>query len=134
MLSTHPRTHILELTREREIPITEQQYKALKSDQKLAGYNDALEIRDPDTWKVLHDGLWKDFAWFRELERQNTSWMRYVCDFATRHTMNESCDCHVKYWVFPIEFKTKLWELYPNKYPSTITEHEKQTILKSLWK
>ena len=49
MLSTHPRTHILELTREREIPITEQQYKALKLAQKLAGYNDALEIRDPDT-------------------------------------------------------------------------------------
>jgi hypothetical protein len=49
MLSTNPRTHILELTKDREIPITEQQYRALKSAQKLAGYNDALEIKDPDT-------------------------------------------------------------------------------------
>lgn len=134
MLSTNPRTHILELTKDREIPITEKQYKMLKANQKLANYSDSLEIKDPDTWKILHDGLWKDFLWFRELERADTSNMRYVCDFANRHHMTESCNCSVKYWLYPIEFKQKLWELYPNKFPSTITEQEKQIILKALWK
>lgn len=132
MLSKNLRTHILELTRDREIPITELQYKQLKNAQKLAWYNDTLEIRDPDTWKILHDGLWKDFTWFRELERTDASWMRYICDFATRHTMNEDCKCHEKYWLYPIEFKQKLWELYPSKYPSTITEQEKMNILKAM--
>lgn len=129
MLSTNPRTHILELTKDREIPITEHQYKQLKNAQKLAGYNESLEIRDPDTWKLLHDGLWKDFAWFRELQRTDTSWMRYVCDFWNRHTMNEVCECSKKYGIYPIEFKTKLWEIYPNKYPSTITIDEQREIL-----
>lgn len=132
MLSTNPRTHILELTRDREIPITEMQYKQLKASQKLSSYNDVLEIKDPDTWKILHDWLWKDFAWFKELERVDTSDLRYICDFATRHPISESCGCPEKYWFYPVEFRSKLYELYPNKYPSTITEDEKREILKSM--
>jgi hypothetical protein len=104
----------------------------LKSAQKLAGYNDALEIKDPDTWKILHDWLWKDFAWFRELERIDSSNLRYVCDFSTRHTMNESCNCKEKYDLYPVEFRTKLYELYPTKFPSTINSEEKWKILNAL--
>lgn len=133
MLTHNLRTHILELTKDREIPITEQQYKALKSAQKLAGYNDALEIRDPDTWKMLHDGLWKDFAWFRELERSKHVWASYICDFWISHPIHESCSDIQKFKVSPIVFRTALWALYPNvKYPSQVTPEMRTKVLYSL--
>lgn len=134
MLSTNPRTHVIELTRERELFITEKQYKALKSAQKLANFWDSLEIHDADTGKIIHDWLWKDFTGFRELVRVDTSGTKWICDFATRHPLNETCDCKDKYDLFPVEFRTKLYELYPLKFPSTITDDEKRTILKALWK
>ena len=134
MLSTNPRTHVIEFTKDRELFITEKQYKALKSAQKLANFSDALEIHDADTGKIIHDWLWKDFTGFRELVREDTSGMKWVCDFATRHSMHDKCECKERYWLFPVEFRTKLYELYPTKFPSTITEQEKQIILKSLWK
>ena len=134
MLSTHPRTHILELTRDREIFITERQYKQLKADQKLASFSQPLEIHDADTGKLIHDWLWKDVAWFRELVRQDTTGTNWICDFATRHPIHELCDCKEKYNLFPVEFRTKVYELYPMKFTSNITEEEKRVVLKSFWK
>lgn len=132
MLTIHPRTHILELTKDREIRITEIQYKKLKQDQKLAWFNDALEIRDPDTWKILHDGLWKDFSWFREIHRQDSSGMNAVCDFWNRHSIFQECDCHIKYWFSHIKFQNIMIKMYPNKYPMTLTSEERNNILKKL--
>ena len=133
MLSTNPRTHILELTRDREIPITEHQYTSLKQAQRLSSYNDVLEIKDPDTWAMLHDWLWRDFSGFREIKKPWWNYTWWICDYATHHTMSEdTCNCHSKYNFPPIVFRTKLFELFPLKYPSTITNQEKQIILKAI--
>lgn len=133
MLTTNLRTHILELTRDREIPITEQQYKALKNAQKLAGYNDTLEIHDADTWKILHDGLWKDFSWFRELPKSPHVWASFICDFWIRHPIHESCTDSEKYGVSPIVFRTALFSIYPNiKHSSQITPEMRNKVLESI--
>lgn len=130
MLTKNLRTHILELTKDREIPITQEQYKALKNAQKIASYNDALEIHDPDTQKILHDGLWKDFVWFRELERSEHVGASIICDFWNRHPIHESCDCSDKYKISPIIFRMKLAEKYPNiKYSRQITWKIRNEIL-----
>lgn len=129
MLSIHPRTHILELTKDREIHITQEQYRALKIAQKISSYNESLEIRDPDTWKILHDWLWKDFAWFREIERSSNGQDRYVCDFSTRHPMQEICDCSNKYNIPPVLFREKMNQLFPHRYAITLSAQEKNTIL-----
>ncbi len=131
MLTTNPRTHILELTKDREIPITENQYQKLKIDQKLANYSDSLEIHDADTGKTLHDWLWRDYLWFREIVRQQNGWDRYVCDFAVRHSMHEVCECKDKYGIFPIQFTEWLNKMFPMRHATTITPSEKNLILSS---
>lgn len=132
MLTKNLRTHILELTKDREIPITQEQYIKLKNAQKLAWYNDTLEVFDADTKKLLHDGLWKDFAWFREIERSNLSGSNFVCDFWNRHTIHEDCKCSEKYNVSPIVFRTAVFSIYPNiKYPTQITPEIRNKVLAS---
>lgn len=136
MFTTTPtlntRTHILELTRDREIPITYEQYKAIKIMQKIDKYNDPLEIRDPDSWQIIHDGLMRDIIWFREIERRSDWWDRYVCDFAVRHPIQDTCNCSNTYRMPPIVFRSKMIELYPWRYSSTLTVNEKNTVLKSI--
>lgn len=132
MLTTNTRTHILELTKDREIPITEKQYKQLKASQQLAWYNDTLEIHDADTGKLIHDWLWKDFSWFREIQRSNVSGAKYVCDYWIRHPISESCTCSNKYKMPPIIFRAFLRELYPSvQYPSQVTPEMRNKILSS---
>jgi hypothetical protein len=134
MITTNPRTHTLLLTHDRSIQITESQYKSIKAMQKLYKWTDPLEIRDIDSWKILHDGLMKDIVGFREIERGDSSGMQWVCDFATRHGLKDPCNCAVKYNMPPIVFRFKLNELYPWKYASTITEEEKSKILTAIRK
>lgn len=132
MLTKNIRTHMLELTKDREIPITQEQYKALKNAQKLAGYNDTLEVRDADSWKLLHDGLWKDFSWFREIPKSEHVWATFICDFWIRHSIHETCECSEKYKISPIAFRTAVRSIYPEvKYPSQVTGEMRNKVLSS---
>lgn len=135
MLTKNLRTHILELTKDREIPITQEQYKAIKNMQRLEKYTDPLEIRDADTGKMLHDWLMRDIIWFREVERSEYIGSQFVCDFWIRHPINDPCDCSEKYWMSPIVFRTALYSLYPNvTNAKQITPEMRNKILSSLSK
>lgn len=127
-LSTNIRTHILELTKDREIPITTEQYNAIKASQQLDRWNDPLEIHDPDTGKILHDWLMKDILGFREIEKSNHVGSKYVCDFAIRHPISEECKCSVNYRKFPVDFRMKAWELY-QKYPIQLSDSQRISVL-----
>lgn len=130
-LSTNIRTHILELTKDREIPITTEQYKAIKTSQQLDKWNDPLEIHDPDTGKILHDWLIKDILGFREIEKSNHVGSKYVCDFAIRHPISEECKCSENYRKYPIDFRKKAYSLF-KKYPIALTISERKTVLDSI--
>lgn len=132
MLTNNLRTKLVILSDDREIAITEQQYLAIKADQNVGKYNDPVLIRDADTKETLFD--WKIWAIkeFRDIKINENAWNKYVCDFATRHTIHESCTCHEKYWVYPVEFRMKMHEMFPLKYASTLTNEEKNQILKNI--
>ncbi len=132
-LSTTIATHYAWIEKEnKKIPLSDRMATELRNILKnwqWSQYITIPNISDP-IWEPAWEWRASDVT-IKKSEIKQT-WTRYVCDFATRHSMNESCNCHEKYNVFPIQFKQKLWELYPDKYPSTITESEKQIILKSL--
>lgn len=132
MLTNNLRTKIVILSDDREIAITEQQYLAIKADQNVWKYNDPVLIRDADTKETLFDGKIWAIREFRDIKRNENTWNMYVCDYATRHTIHESCNCQEKYWVHPIEFRMKMHDMFPMKYASTLTKEEKSQILKNI--
>lgn len=131
-LSTTIATHYAWIEKEnKKIPLSKGMSTELRNILKnwqWSQYITIPNISDP-IWEPAWEWRASDVT-IKKSEIKQT-WTRYVCDFATRHQMNESCNCHLEYWIFPIQFKQKLWELYQDKYPSTITESEKQIILKS---
>ena len=126
------RTKILILSDEREIPITESQYNAIKADQNIWRFSDPITIRDPDTQKILFD--WKIWAIkeFRDIKSSYSWWDRCICDFWVRHMMEESCWCMERYGVFPIEFRLKLHEVYPKIYARDLTDSQRSTVLSQI--
>lgn len=133
MLSTTIRTKIAILSDDREIAITNKQYDTIKADQMIGKFSDPIVIRDPDTKEILFDGKIWAIKEFRDI-KNNSNWFdRYICDFATRHSIKESCECADKYWIFPIDFRYKMHEMFPNKHSSQLTLQEKNSILESFW-
>lgn len=132
MLSTTIRTKIAILSDDREIAITNKQYDTIKADQMIGKFSDPIVIRDPDTKEILFDGKIWAIREFRDIKRNENAWNMYVCDYATRHTIHESCNCQEKYWIYPVEFRMKMHEMFPLKYASTLTNEEKNQIIKNI--
>lgn len=134
-LSTTIATHFAWIEKEnKRIPLSERMSTELRNILKnwqWSQYITIPNITDP-IWEPAWEWRASDVV-IKKNEVKNT-WDKYICDFWTRHTLKENCNCPKTYWIYPTEFKTRLWELYTTKFPSTITEQEKQTILKSLWK
>ena len=130
-ITNNPRTHILELARDKEIMITTEQYKGIKSMQAINRFSDPLEIHDADTNKIIHDGLMKDILWFREIPKQECS-AKWICEFWTRHDMHRSCECQERYNMSPVVFTNMMMKLYPDKYNSTLTPEEIKHIISKI--
>lgn len=128
-LSLHLRTHILELTRDRAIRITAEQYRAIKASQAIDKWNDPLVITDPETKKVMHDWLMKDILGFQEVVVDRTL-MNFVCDFANRHPVSDTCTCKDIYGIYPFVFAKRIWDLF-KKNPSEITQEQKNQVHES---
>ena len=132
MLTTNRRTKLLILSDDREIAITEDQYKAIKADQALGRFSDPITIRDLDTKEILFDGKIGAIKEFRDIKSSYSGGDRWICDFWIRHVMSESCGCPDKYKVIPIDFRIKMYELYPRMYAKNLSTEQRKIILENI--
>lgn len=117
----------------KNIPLSEEMATTLRANLKQWYHTQYMTI--PKIDDPLWEPAWEGRAWdvtIKKNELWSSKGMKYICDFATRHPINDTCNCSIEYDLFPVEFRTKLFELYPTKFPSTITEEEKKIILNSL--
>jgi hypothetical protein len=116
MLSKNIRTHILLLRDWNKINITTEQYQALRLQKEDKKRNDMVTIRDTDTKEVLFDWEYWDIKWFIERKQENINWYKKVCQFWTRHNLQEECQCNKKFWCLSIVFQDKLKEIWIEVY------------------
>lgn len=112
MLTTIIRDHKIivgEKEDKKEIYLTRQQYMILEQDFLDKSGQSPFSIKDPETWKKLYTGrLWDIKDWCGENKTSSSAWKRYVCDFWTRHPLNEECECRKKYGIDGCVFKEKM--------------------------
>ena len=108
------KTHVVILKDKTEIPITLEQYKDLQNPSYKE--NDFVVIEDKNTLEVMFHGRYKELERFREIKKVDTSMRRWICDFWTRHTMDqEECDCESKFKVTITDFRSMMYKLYWKK-------------------
>lgn len=129
-LSTEVKTHKILLTDGREIPVEEKYAKEvykLKSD------------------KTITQNKFVYFPWFTgelskikeiiKIERVNTQWMSYFCDFWVHHYIHEPCNCAKNFNCNLTNFQAKLAEMYPKvKYNHQIDKTMRENVLRQLGK
>jgi len=135
MLSKNTRTHIVILRDGRKFNITQDQYSTLKLNRQDFKRNDPLEIRDADTKELLYDWEMWDIKEFQERKQDPSLYGAvYICDFWTRHSINEwgVCNCWKDFDCIGTIFKDKLksmwYKIYNNKdiTREMILEYKKQ--------
>lgn len=130
MLSTEIKTHKIILTDWREFAVEEKYAKevfALKSDKNISQNK---FVRFP--WFMGELSKIKEII---KIERVNTQWMWYYCDFGVQHYIHENCNCAKLFNCNTTNFQSKLAEMYPKvNYNSQIDETMRKNVLLQLWK
>lgn len=106
MLTKNLRTHQVLLGENEIINITKQQADVLNDELKIKKANDFIIIYDLDTKKELFN--WKKSEIKRIIEKEYSweySGVRFICDYWTRHSINEDCKCKQRFWCFPWSFQ-----------------------------
>lgn len=134
MLTKNQRTHYILLTDWEKINITEAQKKLYQEEVDLKKHNERITIYDIDTNEELFNGRCSKIERFckREIDPSIQS-RRYICNFGTRHPLNEDCDCKFTYQTLGILFQDELEKLwYKIDYPSDISPAMQQHYLDNL--
>jgi hypothetical protein len=71
MLTTKIRTHKV-LIKDEKIAITQEQYDTLQGAKFRGKATDLIEVRDPDTNRLIFNGELREIKEFFEIERGNT--------------------------------------------------------------
>ena len=134
-LSTHIITHFAFIEKEdKKIPLTREQADVLRLILKNESFQKYVSIPDPKD--PLWDPLWEWRAWSIKITQNERSWIssgdRWICDFWIRHVMSESCGCPDKYKVIPIDFRIKMYELYPRMYAKNLSAEQRKIILENI--
>lgn len=128
MLTTKLRTHKV-LIKDEKIAITQEQYDTLKTAKFRGKATDLIEVRDPDTNRLIFNGELREIKEFFEIERGNMDGMQWICDFGVRHDMNEQCNCYDTYKVRPWEYRYKCHKMFAGKHRNNFTEQERRLVL-----
>lgn len=126
-ITTNLRTHIVYIkdwSGEKELHITQDQYKIIREDIENLKANDFYSITDVDTKKTLFDWQRKDIIRFKEKNLDSNSWRKVICDYWNKHTLinwSMQCDCKKSYWYEAIELKLFAKAKYNIIYPLDIT-------------
>lgn len=129
MLTKNLKTHLVVLSDGREIPITFNQHNWLVLMIQDWKSSDLITIRDEDTQNVLFEWRSQSIKEFKEIKRSDIGWLMFICEFWIRHNLHESCNCPMKYRIFPAMFSAKKFELYWQKYPGDLINIERNNIL-----
>ncbi len=113
----------------RNIPLDELDKKIIEDLKASNKYSAFIQIW---SWKDKFNGEVSMVQEITEVKSASSSGIVWVCDYASRHTLHETCNCFPKYRILGIEFTTKMAELYPKKYTSTLSPQEKANILASI--
>ncbi len=119
-LSTRVITHYASIEKEdKKIPLTRDDAEALRDTLKAVTTTKYITIPNPDD--PLGEPLWEGRAGnvlIIKNDGGNTSGMRFICEYGTRHPVHESCTCEKKYWVYPWtvrEESMRLFKEFPNE-------------------
>jgi len=132
MLSTNIITHYAILRDDTKIPLTEDQYNKVEFNKVNEKWTFLQKIIDPNNWQQLYNGEIGYIKGFQEVKRKDMTWIRFVCDFWTKHVINEECFCWKKYNTTPIIFRQKMVELFPNLNSNDLTDEQRMIILKAI--
>ena len=138
-LSTNLATHYASVSTGKDtsknIPLSKEMAETLRANLKQWYHTQYMTI--PKIDDPLGEPAWEGRAWdvvIKKNELWTSKGVKYICDFATRHPINDSCNCVEEYRMPAIVFRHKLNELYPKKNTTTITPEEKEKILSDLRK
>ena len=81
----------------------------MKQDAKST---EIIAIASKDTGKMLYEGELGSIREFEEVQHRDTTGMVYVCEFGTRHQMNEACECNRDFRVSLPEYKKEIDALF----------------------
>lgn len=96
----------------KRIPVTKQQYHSIQQEKQDWNRSTLLAITDADTGeKLFHGELW-DIKGFEDIKHKDTSNLKWICDYWTRHTMGEECKCIKAFKISPMTFRIKANQLF----------------------
>lgn len=107
-----------------------------------------ISIDDFDKWQIEALKSWSNFSAFIqigswrdkfngeismiqevvEVKTQVIAWMRYICDFGTRHPIVERCSCETEFQIYPWNFRAEAIKIF-DKYPSELSQSQIDEII-----
>ena len=132
MLSKNRKTHKIIFKDGRIIPVAKDQFDLYRSEIELKRHNEFIAISDADTWELLFDGRCSEIKEFQKIVFKSVEDRIKICDFWTKHPLQEDCLCSKRFWCIWMTFRYELEKLWYNIfYPSQITEEMQNEFLRT---